>query len=139
MTQVISDGELDVTCLATANVAGELRRRIEYRLAAWGMAEIGHDTCLVATELIVNAGRATPGGEIRFRFTRLPGGVLVEVWDASDRTPEALPIRVLEPEDLDLSPERFDDNGGWGLPLVQALAAECGTRRTVPNGKWVWA
>lgn len=29
-------------------------------------------------------------------------------------------------EDLDLSEEAFDDNGGWGLHIVQGLSAKCG-------------
>lgn len=31
------------------------------------------------------------------------------------------------------------DGGGWGLPLVQALSAECGVRDDGRGGKWVWA
>jgi anti-sigma regulatory factor (Ser/Thr protein kinase) len=136
MRTMCSD-ELDVTCLATKNVAGEMRRRMEYRLTAWRLSAIAYDTCLVATELITNACAATPGGEIRIRCRREPAAVLVDVWDASDRMPV---VRlVAEPVELDLSPDRFDQNGGWGLPLVRAIAAECGVHRTVPAGKWVWA
>jgi hypothetical protein len=137
--QAISADELDVSCLAARNVAAEMRRRIEYRLTAWGLLEIAHDTCLVATELIVNACRATPGEQIRIRFVRELSTVFLGVWDSSERMPEVRSIRELEPADLDLSPENFDDNGGWGLPLVQAIAYDCGVRRTTPNGKWVWA
>ncbi|MBC6467053.1 ATP-binding protein [Actinomadura alba] len=116
-----------------------MRRRVEYRLTAWRLPCIAYDTCLIATELIVNACEATPGGEIRIRFSREPAAVLLSVWDASDRMPAVRPVRELTPADLDLSPEHFDDNGGWGLPLVQALATECGVHRTTPTGKWVWA
>jgi two-component sensor histidine kinase len=130
---------LDVTCLAARNVAGELRKRIEYRLSTWGLMEIADDTCLVATELIVNACQTTPEEEIRIRFVRELDAVFLGVWDSSDRMPEVQPIRELEPADLDLSPENFDDNGGWGLSLVRAIASECGVHRTTPNGKWVWA
>jgi hypothetical protein len=132
--QAIGADELDVTCLAARNVAGELRKRLEYRLTAWGLTAIADDACLVATELITNACHATPGKQIRIRFARERGSVLVGVWDSSDRMPEVRPIG-----DLDTSPEHFDDNGGWGLPLVRALAVECGVHRTTPNGKWVWA
>jgi hypothetical protein len=137
--QAISADELDVTCLATSAVARELRRRIEYRLAAWRLAPIAGDACLVATELIANACRETPGERIHFRFLREPGGVLIGVWDSSDRRPTARPVSEPEPGDLDLSPAAFDDNGGWGLPLVRSLASECGVRATTPSGKWVWA
>jgi len=39
---------------------------------------------------------------------------------------------------LDVREEHFDDNGGWGLPLVQALANSYGVEPT-QGGKWVWA
>ena len=114
MRTMCSD-ELDVTCLATKNVAGEMRRRMEYRLTAWRLSAIAYDTCLVAA------------------------AILVDVWDAGDRMPVVRPVTELLPAELDLSPDRFDQNGGWGLPLVRAIAAECGVHRTVPAGKWVWA
>jgi anti-sigma regulatory factor (Ser/Thr protein kinase) len=137
--QATSADELDVTCLATRNVAGEMRRRIEYRLSAWRLTEITHDACLVATELIANACRATPEGEIRIRFARETGTVLFAVWDASDRMPEPRRVKILEPEDLSSVSDDVDANGGWGLPIVQATATETGVQRTTPTGKWVWA
>ncbi|MGH3388191.1 MAG: ATP-binding protein [Actinomadura sp.] len=128
-----------MTCLATRNVAGELRKRVEYRLTSWRLTQLAYDTCLVATELITNACHAVPEGEIRIKVSREPAAVLLEVWDASNRMPEIRPIICLEAAELDLSPEHFDENGGWGLPLVRAVATECGVRRTIPKGKWVWA
>ncbi|MBC6459946.1 ATP-binding protein [Actinomadura sp. HBU206391] len=128
-----------MTCIAARTVAGEMRQRIGYRLAAMTLTDIAHDTCLVAAELITNACQATPGEKIRFRFVREVGSVLLAVWDSSDLMPEVQPIRELEPADLDLSPDGFDDNGGWGLTLVRTIASECGVCRTTPSGKWVWA
>jgi hypothetical protein len=61
------------------------------------------------------------------------------VWDGSDRLPQVQPIKEMSADDLDLSPENFDDNGGWGLHIVRATASECGVRKTAPYGKWVWA
>lgn len=137
--QATSADELDVTCLATRNVAGEMRRRIEYRLSAWGLTAIAHDTCLVATELIANACQATPEGEIRIRFAREARAVLFAVWDASDLMPEVRRVRIPEPTESSPFFEDLDANGGWGLPIVQATATETGVQRTQPNGKWVWA
>ncbi|WP_151566621.1 ATP-binding protein [Actinomadura rudentiformis] len=128
-----------MTCIAAGTVAAEVRRRIELRLADWRLPHIAADTFVIADELIVNACTETPEGEIRVWFTRQPGAVLLAVWDSSDAMPQARPVVELEPEDLDLSPQNFDNNGGWGLPLVLALASECGTTRTRPHGKWVWA
>jgi anti-sigma regulatory factor (Ser/Thr protein kinase) len=112
---------------------------VEYRLTAWRLPYIAHDACLIATELIANACEATPEGEICIRFARESAAVLLSVWDTSDRMPAVRPVRELTPAELDLSPEHFDDNGGWGLPLVRAIATECGVHRTIPTGKWVWA
>jgi hypothetical protein len=42
-------------------------------------------------------------------------------------------------DDLDLSEEAFDENGGWGLQIVQALSARCGAVRDPVGGKWIWA
>ncbi|MBC6460041.1 hypothetical protein HKK72_19430 [Actinomadura sp. HBU206391] len=53
--------------------------------------------------------------------------------------PSPRPVVELELDDLDLSEENFDDNGGWGLSLARELASECGVTRTEHGGKWVWA
>jgi signal transduction histidine kinase len=132
-------GGLDMTCLAAATLAAEARQRIDNRLAAWCLETLAHDARLIAAELIANACAATPEGEVRITFTREPGAVLLAVWDSSDELPRVKPIVELEPEDLDLSPENWDDNGGWGLPMIQAIASECGVTPTPPRGKWVWA
>lgn len=42
-------------------------------------------------------------------------------------------------ETLDLSPANLDHNGGWGIPLVEALATETGIDPIHPQGKWIWA
>lgn len=130
---------LDMTCLAARTVPAEVRQRIGLRLAAWGLEGLGGDVRLVATELVANACAETPQGRIRVRFTRQPDGLLLAVWDGGDRMPHVRPVRQLEPDDLDLSEDALDRNGGWGLQLVEALSRECGVNRTYPNGKWVWA
>lgn len=130
---------LDLTCLAAKTVAAEVRRRIELRLADWGLPYLSHDAQLIAAELIANAVTATPDEQIQIRFTREPDGVLISVWDGSNRLPQVQRSRELALKDLDLAPENFDDNGGWGLRIVQATATECGVRQTEPYGKWVWA
>jgi hypothetical protein len=53
--------------------------------------------------------------------------------------PQVKPIVEVNPDDLDLSPANWDNNGGWGLPLIQAIASEYGVRKTEPHGKWAWA
>lgn len=137
--KTMTAGALDMTCLAAATVAAEVRQRIDFRLASWAMSGLAHDAHLIAAELIANACAATPEGSIRVRFSREARGVVMAVWDASDEGPKLQPLKELELEDLDLSPENFDDNGGWGLHMVRAVAAETGIRLTEPHGKWVWA
>ncbi|WP_149263759.1 ATP-binding protein [Actinomadura sp. K4S16] len=84
------------------------------RLRKWGCAHISDDAFLIAPELITNAVVATPGEEIRYQCSRDVAGVLIAVWDASPARPR-------------------------GLPIVAALAAECGYSPDPTGGKWVWA
>lgn len=132
-------GALDVTCPAAPTVAAEARRRIGLRLSAWGLSRLAGDVESSAAELIANACAAVPEGHIRVRFVREARSVLLAVWDGSDLMPEMRPLVELRLDDLDLSEEALDDNGGWGLHIVRSLASECGVRRTRPTGKWVWA
>jgi anti-sigma regulatory factor (Ser/Thr protein kinase) len=135
---------LDFSCLAARTSAGQARSLIEYRLADWGLgaarlAEFRSDLCLAATELVGNATKVAPDAEIRVRLVPEHGSVLLGVWDSSNERPVPRPVVELELEDLNLDPARFDDNGGRGLALVLALAAETGITPTPPKGKWVWA
>jgi hypothetical protein len=73
------------------------------------------------------------------QVSRDVGGVIIAVWDSSVLMPERRPVVELSLDDLDLSPENYDNNGGWGLALVQALSLSCGVTRDPKGGKWVWA
>lgn len=138
-TEATTIGALDMSCLAAMTVAADARQRIGLRLSAWGLARLSADVQLVAAELIANACAATPEGQIGVRLVPEAGSVLLAVWDGSDEMPSVQPVTELALEDLDLSEENLDDNGGWGLHLVQSLSSECGIRRTDPVGKWVFA
>lgn len=136
--------ELDMTCLAAWTVAGQVRMSVECRLAVWGLSHLASDVALVAGELVANAVRSTPEREIRVRFAREDGAVLLGVWDGGEAMPVVAPVKELALEDVVPDPQALDEGdddgtGGWGLPIVQALSAECGVRRTAPAGKWVWA
>lgn len=130
---------LDMTCVAAGTVAAEVRQRIEFRLDGWGLHRLADDIHLVATELITNACAATPMEQIRIRFTREAHSVFLGVWDSSDVLPRMRQPEELELDRLTLSPEAFDDNGGWGLHLVRTLSSEFGVIRTQPYGKWMWS
>src|SRR3954454_7107570 len=131
---------------ASAAAPGFTRTLMERRLKKWGYSDISDDATLVATELVTNAMKATPGEGIRFLCRWEDGGVYVAVWDSSPDRPA--PVREVELtlDDLDLSEAGFDANGGRGLHIIDALAVEWGYRPDPadakggrPPGKWVWA
>jgi anti-sigma regulatory factor (Ser/Thr protein kinase) len=135
---------LDLVCNATPTVAGQVRLMLQCRFAEWGLAapkyaEVQSDLFLIAAELVTNATTETPDRKIEVSCVPDVNARLIRfsVWDSSDRKPGAA-MPELDLETLDLSPEHYDDNGGWGLPLVQALSESCGVTPTNP-GKWVWA
>jgi hypothetical protein len=131
--------DLRISMLASKAEADLARTFIEARLHKWGCMHISDDAFLIATELVANASAVTPGKEIKFRLSRDATGVLLAVWDSSGCVPQPKPVVELTLDTLDLTPEHWDDNGGWGLPIVQALAVDCGYRRDPAGGKWVWA
>ncbi|GAA0282700.1 hypothetical protein GCM10009527_093610 [Actinomadura nitritigenes] len=136
--------QLDMTCLAAPTVPGLVRSLVEFRLVGWALDGLIGDVSLVAGELVANAVRAAPYREIRVRFDREVRGVVLAVWDPAAGMPVARPVIELEPDDVAPDPLALDDGhdagiGGWGLPIVQSLASECGVEPTPPAGKWVWA
>lgn len=135
---------LDFTCNATPTLVGQVRLMIEYRFAEWGLtaskyADVRDNLLLIAAELLTNAVVETPDRGICVRcFPDFNASVMrFAVWDSSEHKPEAT-MPALTLATLDLRQEYFDDNGGWGLPLVQALAETYGVTPT-KGGKWVWA
>ncbi|WP_165978528.1 ATP-binding protein [Actinomadura darangshiensis] len=105
----------------------------------WDYFHILDNALLIVSELVTNAARQTPCEEIRLQITRDAYGVIIAVWDAADALPQAKPMAELTLEDLDLSEEAFDDNGGWGLHIVQALSTKCGVIVDPAGGKWIWS
>ncbi|CNE70455.1 Uncharacterised protein [Mycobacterium tuberculosis] len=128
-----------IPMLASKAAPGLARTLTKNRLHKWGCAHISDDVFLIASELITNAVAATPGQEIRYQCSRDAAGVLIAVWDASPTPPRVHPLIELTLDTLDVSEEYWDVNGGRGLPLVTALAAECGHTPDPSGGKWVWA
>ena len=142
--KAVEAGELDISCLAARTTAGLVRTLVEFRLAEWGLEKIAGDVLLIVGELVANAVEYTRDREIRVRFTREAGAVVLAVWDSSDEMPVARPVTELGLNDIVPDARALDDGyddgtGGWGLPLVQALSSDCGVRKTEPSGKWVWA
>jgi anti-sigma regulatory factor (Ser/Thr protein kinase) len=89
---------------------------------------VREDLLLLVTELVTNAvrhGGAAPGRPLEFECRRWDGTVRVEVLDPG--TDFDTPAR----------PTNGDANGGWGLFLVDRIAARWGVDRT-PRGTCVW-
>ncbi|WP_406305644.1 ATP-binding protein [Streptomyces sp. NBC_00885] len=121
---------------ATRRGARLARRLATQQLDAWGWpydSDSSRTAALLVAELAANAithGRV-PGRDFRLGLTVVPPGVLhVEVSDA--RRDCVLPA----PGDLVSVP--LDSEGGRGLLLVDALAADWGTDPSDPVLKTVW-
>lgn len=93
------------------------------------LAPVADDVLLVASELTTNAIRhsgAPPGSQIELRAALVTDAVVIEVIDEGRST------SVPEP--------RMSDSGtpgGFGLPVVAAIARRWGSERR--NGTRVWA
>jgi anti-sigma regulatory factor (Ser/Thr protein kinase) len=112
---------------------------VDARIRRWDYFHILDNALLVTSELVTNAARQTPHEEIRLQLSRDAHGIVIAVWDGDYTFPRAEPKKELTLEDLDLSEEAFDDNGGWGLHIIQALSAKCGVTGDPAGGKWVWS
>ncbi|TDE32356.1 ATP-binding protein [Actinomadura sp. 6K520] len=131
--------ESAMSLLGTPAAVGIARNFVDMRIRKWGYMHILDSVRLVVSELVTNAARQTPHEEIRLQLSRDAYGVIVAVWDAAHELPQAKPMAELTLENLDLSEDAFDDNGGWGLHIVQALSTKCGVIRDPAGGKWVWS
>lgn len=115
----------------SARAPGRARGLLRERLAGWGVGEEARDVAeLLLSELVTNSVRhaARPTGRLVAVGAELsPGRLLrIEVADAS----EAQPVLRTGPA--------ADAEGGRGLLLVAALAAEWGTYPRRHVGKVVW-
>ncbi|WP_149179652.1 ATP-binding protein [Streptomyces sp. TRM49041] len=104
---------------------GLARRELRAALAGWKLAAVEDAALLVLSELLTNAVRhaGVAGRPVETRFARMPCGLRIEVHDASERRPRPT----------------AREEGGWGLPLVAALATRWGVTGRAEGGKSVWA
>jgi anti-sigma regulatory factor (Ser/Thr protein kinase) len=130
--------DLNIRLLACPAAARLARSLITRRITQWGCTDRLDDVLLVASELITNASKAAPGSRIKLRLNRNSQGIFISVWDPAPTLPASKPFTALTLEDLDSAPSTWD-NGGWGLPLVEALSSACGHHPVPSGGKWVWA
>ena len=132
-------GEMIIPLMGSAAAVGMARTLAGARFHQWGYSHVLDDALLIVSELVTNAAQRTPGAELRLQVSRDVHGVIIAVWDGAPDLPHAEPKVEPTLDDLDLSEEAFDDNGGWGLHIVQVLSAACGATRDPGGGKWVWA
>ncbi|TYK52545.1 ATP-binding protein [Actinomadura decatromicini] len=132
-------GDMVVPLLGTPGAAGVARILVDQRMHNWGYSHILHDVLLISSELVTNAAQRTPQDEIRLQLSRDADGIIVAVWDAAPDLPQPRARVDMTLDDLDLSEDAFDENGGWGLQIVQELSARCGAVRDPVGGKWIWA
>ncbi|MFJ9620758.1 ATP-binding protein [Streptomyces sp. NPDC101181] len=102
-----------------------MRRIVSAHLDLWDLRELSDAATLCAHELLTNVMRHTGSPHCTITLRRKPDGVRVTVSDSDTEPPERR-----DPE--------WDEEGGRGILLISALAAQCGTvvRR---DGKDVWA
>ncbi|MFF5505526.1 ATP-binding protein [Streptomyces roseolus] len=104
------------------------RRELRRTLERWEWGTVADVAALLLSEILTNAVRhaRVPGREIETRFSRVGRLLRIEVHDASETRPlMGLPADGVE--------------GGWGLPLVDSLAAGWGISDRQGPGKVVWA
>ena|SRR5690606_31831805 len=125
--------------MGTPSAVGLARSYTDTKIRKWNYSHILDSVLLVVSELVTNAARQTPDEEIRLQLSRDAYGIIIAVWDAAHELPKTKPMAELTLDDLDLSEEAFDDNGGWGLHIVKAMSANCGVTADPAGGKWVWS
>ncbi|MEV5573791.1 ATP-binding protein [Spirillospora sp. NPDC052269] len=131
--------DLIMSMLGSPAAAGLARTMTAQRLHKWDFFHIHDDAALIVAELVANAAEATPCAKIRFQLSKDAHGIVIAVWDSSPALPVARPVTEMTLDELDISEESFDVNGGWGLPIVQALSNCCGCTPDPSGGKWIWA
>ena len=111
---------------STPEAPGLARRHLERLGASWS-PDLLEITLLVVSEAVTNAVRYG-AGEVRLRVEQDGGTLRIEVSDANPEPPRRRP-----------PPLDGLDEGGRGLPLLDALTRSWGTdRRPDAPGKTVW-
>jgi anti-sigma regulatory factor (Ser/Thr protein kinase) len=119
----------EVTLPATRPAASVARQATRAAMAAWRLSYLADSAVLLVSELVTNAvkhaGSAAAAAATVLRLEYGGDWLRIEVHDTSPHAP-----RPRVPDWLDES--------GFGLMLVDALAASWGVRQTA-QGKAVWA
>jgi anti-sigma regulatory factor (Ser/Thr protein kinase) len=117
----------EVTLPAATPAAGLARQATRAAVAAWQLGDLADAAVLLVSELVTNAvqhaGPDASGTVLRLQYGG--GWLRIEVHDTSPHGP-----RPRIPD--------WRDESGFGLMLVDALAAKWGVQQTT-QGKAVWA
>ncbi|MBG6092154.1 ATP-binding protein [Actinomadura viridis] len=125
--------------LASRAASGVARSAVRDVLLGLGYPHAVGDAQLIIAEMVNNAiAVSPPDSTIRIFVGFRPLGLVVAVWDGDSRMPQRRPAAGVTLRTLDLRPENFDRNGGWGLALIEALARRAWLEHAV-TGKWVCA
>lgn len=117
--------DLEIELSSSPEAPRQGRRYVQHRLAEAGHPELIDNATVIVSELVTNAIRAAPDEPIRVALRADGDRQIIEVQDCSPVLP------VLTPADLMAE-------GGRGLRVVAALAAELGCT-PVAGGKILWA
>jgi anti-sigma regulatory factor (Ser/Thr protein kinase) len=113
-----------VRLVADGRAAGQARRLVQERLAAWGLTELCDTVVLLASELVTNVLIHTTSAP-RLRVTRSGSGVRVGVADDSP-----VPPAQRRPSQ--------EATTGRGVRLLVELADDWGWQLDGEGGKSVW-
>jgi anti-sigma regulatory factor (Ser/Thr protein kinase) len=119
---------LDIRLPPRGEAAGIARCAVREALVSRGLDLLADDAMLLVSELVGNAvrhARRSNGAALELRLAESDGRLRIEVIDGDPRPPTPR------------HPLRREEEGGFGLVLVQALAHDWGVRHT-GDGKAVW-
>jgi anti-sigma regulatory factor (Ser/Thr protein kinase) len=141
ITETKDNNELVWTKPATKLFPGQVRALLrvwlQERTAACHLKlpdDFVSNAVLTANELAANAITHAPRFEqVTFKATfEVSHSLWLGVWDCSPKPPVARPL--LTPDGMPVL-----DDGGRGLGIAHALAADLNVTWTPPAGKWTWA
>ncbi|MER5301096.1 ATP-binding protein [Streptomyces lasiicapitis] len=110
-----------------------LRRILTMYLEGWGLAALTEGATLALSELVTNVVRHVPDRRCAVLILRRPGGIRVEVSDASPELPAPPAPPGHSPDGGELAED------GRGLLLVEAVTTRWGVT-VLPEraGKTIW-
>ncbi|MEV5507887.1 ATP-binding protein [Streptomyces orinoci] len=122
----VIDRSLRFSVPATPAAVPAARREVAAQLGLWGLqpgAAVVETAVLAVSELVTNTVRhaAAVSAQADVHLGMDPRHLMVAVHDRDPRMPRRLHAPHL------------DGSGGWGLRLVEALAAEAGGRTSIPR------